>query len=71
MIKEICDICQNEDFGYCGLRNNKEELKYKHDKHLNVIKCSEFYPDVSKLKRMFKEMERLNNGNKTRIYRSP
>jgi hypothetical protein len=54
MLKEICTICINEDFGYCGLRNSKVELEYKHDKHQNLIKCSGFCPDCSKLKRMFK-----------------
>jgi len=54
MIKEICTICLNEDFGYCGLRGSKEELKYEHDNSQNLVKCSGFHPDVSTLKRMFK-----------------
>lgn len=53
MIKEICDICESDDFGYCGLRNREKEVEVENDSNGNVVKCSEFSPDGNKLKRMF------------------
>ena len=52
---DICSICIHEDFGYCGLRDNKEELEYEHDKDSDLIKCSGFVPDVTIIKRLFKK----------------
>ena len=64
LVEEICQMCIEEDFGYCGLRNSKIELKYKHNKNGDLIKCSGFCPDTSKLKIMFKINEVLGGDGK-------
>ena len=51
---DICEICYNDDFGYCGLRNSKEELSYKKDKKGNLRKCSGFSADKTFVNRYFK-----------------
>lgn len=54
---DICNICCNEDFGYCSLRNVKEEVKYKYDKKGKLIKCSGFMCDKSVINKIFKLTE--------------
>ena len=51
-MKDICSMCQSEDFGYCGLRDENITFVFEHNKEGNLIKCSEFYPDVNRLKRL-------------------
>ena len=52
---DICALCIHEDFGYCDLRNTALKLKYKNDKNGDLIECSEFRPDCSRIEMMFKK----------------
>ena len=52
---DICKICRNDDFGYCGLRNDKKELSYDHDEDTNLKKCSGFCADLEIINRRFKK----------------
>ena len=51
---DICDMCQSEDFGYCGRRNEEIELKYENDKKGNLIKCSGFVANIVYVNRIFR-----------------
>ena len=52
MKNNICNICINEDFGYCGLRN--KELQYENDENGDLIKCSGFSADKERINSMYK-----------------
>jgi len=54
MMKEICNICFNRDFGYCGLRSSKEEIKTKLNEEGDIVKCSHFCCEKAQAERLFR-----------------
>jgi hypothetical protein len=61
IIKEACEICANDDFGYCGLRHSKEEVFCDY-KEGEICACTGFVIDTSTILRMFKK--EIKNVNK-------
>jgi hypothetical protein len=51
---ELCKLCINEDFGYCGLRNSSEELIYEYNEKGDLLKCSGFFVDKERTNCLFK-----------------
>ena len=58
----ICRLCIHEDFGYCGLRNEEKDLKYKHledeDGNHILVKCSGFRVDTDIVNTRFRLEEK-------------